>query len=221
MKKFSHTTIFETALDELAEIQEAITLLISKSENNPDYFEIRAEQKQSIGIKQTRDMINWLQLKPYQSENKLAIIKEAEKLTIEAQNSLLKTLEEPPANSYIFLITKNHRSLLQTIISRARLIRLGSQATEADGVEAEIEILQAPIHEQIKWIEEKTKIKNPIERKNALHVFLSEVHGQVLEQEDRSKKLANLKLIETTLEGLKRNINQKLLLENLLFNFQK
>ncbi|MBU1326720.1 hypothetical protein KKB64_01470 [Patescibacteria group bacterium] len=82
----------------------------------------------SIGIAQVRTLERRLVLKPYLSSSTAAIIHDAHSLTIEAQQALLKTLEEPPTHSLIFLETDNTSSLLPTIISRCQLKHLAVHA---------------------------------------------------------------------------------------------
>ncbi|MBL7158901.1 hypothetical protein ISS85_00285 [Candidatus Microgenomates bacterium] len=78
----------------------------------------------SIGIDKVRDLEKWASRKPHSSQYKKAIIHEAEKLTYSAQNALLKILEEPPANTLIVLTAPQETSLLSTIISRCKIIKL-------------------------------------------------------------------------------------------------
>lgn len=83
---------------------------------------------QSIGIEVIKRMQNKLFLKPIKSENKLVIIEDAQLLTTEAQNALLKVLEEPPAHTLIMLATETKEALLPTIISRCQIIHLEETA---------------------------------------------------------------------------------------------
>lgn len=82
----------------------------------------------SIGIAQVRTLEQRLLLKPYHSSSTAAIIHDAHSLTVEAQQALLKTLEEPPIHSLIFLETDNPSLLLPTIISRCQLKHLAVHA---------------------------------------------------------------------------------------------
>ena len=79
---------------------------------------------QSIGIEDIKIMQEKLFLKPIRSANKLLVIEDAQLLTPEAQNALLKVLEEPPAHTIIILGTESSSALLPTIISRCQLIVL-------------------------------------------------------------------------------------------------
>lgn len=85
------------------------------------------ESPTSLGIDQVRNLKNQLALKPYNSPVKLALIPTAEKLTIEAQNALLKTLEEPPENTFLLLCAPNVQNLLPTVVSRCQVVELPPQ----------------------------------------------------------------------------------------------
>ena len=85
--------------------------------NNPD-LTIIDEQNNSIKTEQIKTLVNNIFEKPVQSKSKVFIINNSENMTKEAQNSLLKTLEEPPNYAIIILITKNENLLLNTIKSR-------------------------------------------------------------------------------------------------------
>lgn len=89
------------------------------SNNHPDIRWITHEKPSTIAIDEVREQINNdILIKPYSSKYKIYIVDEAEKLTIQAQNALLKTIEEPPAYGIIMLLTNNKDSFLQTILSR-------------------------------------------------------------------------------------------------------
>ena len=89
--------------------------------NSPDYIEITPGGN-SIKIAQIRKLQSDILVKPYKSY-KIYVIDEAQKMTVEAQNALLKTLEEPPKYAIIILITNNKESLLDTIKSRCEIIK--------------------------------------------------------------------------------------------------
>ena len=91
------------------------------SDNNPDFLYIEPDGN-SIKIDQIREMQKKLQEKPIISKNKVYIINNADKMTTEAQNSLLKTLEEPPEFVTIILIGSNENMFLTTIKSRCMIL---------------------------------------------------------------------------------------------------
>ncbi len=95
------------------------------SHNQPDIIYVNHERPTSIGIDDVREQINGsIQIKPYSSEYKIYIVDEAEKMTTEAQNALLKTIEEPPSYGIIFLLTTNLGKLLPTILSRCVVLHV-------------------------------------------------------------------------------------------------
>lgn len=95
------------------------------SRNHPDIIYVTHEKPNSIGVDEIRDqLVNDIQIKPYNGKYKVYIVAEAEKMTVQAQNALLKTLEEPPAYAVILLLTSNGESLLETFRSRCVLLNL-------------------------------------------------------------------------------------------------
>lgn len=88
-------------------------------DNQPDIIHVTHEKPGSIGVDDIRGQINNdIVIKPYSSKWKIYICNEAEKMTPQAQNALLKTLEEPPAYAVIILLTTTMEALLPTIQSR-------------------------------------------------------------------------------------------------------
>mgnify|MGYP002799013390 CR=1 FL=1 len=95
------------------------------SRNHPDIIYVTHEKPGSIGVDEIRSqLVNDVQIKPYSGKYKVYIVAEAEKMTAQAQNALLKTLEEPPAYAVILLLTTNGEMLLDTVRSRCVLLNL-------------------------------------------------------------------------------------------------
>ena len=92
--------------------------------NQPDIIKVTHEKPNTIGVEDIRKINNSVVIKPYSSPWKVYIINEAEKMTVQAQNALLKTLEEPPSYAVIILLTTNVDALLQTIQSRCILLTM-------------------------------------------------------------------------------------------------
>lgn len=91
----------------------------SDSGNQPDIIWVKHEKPGSIGVDDVRDqLVGDIMIKPYSSRYKIYIVDEAEKLTVQAQNALLKTIEEPPAYGIIIFLTTNADMFLPTIVSR-------------------------------------------------------------------------------------------------------
>lgn len=94
------------------------------SNNQPDIKWVTYE-KTGIGVDEIREQVNNdIVIKPYSSRRKIYIIPDAEKMTVQAQNALLKTIEEPPAYAVIILLTANADILLTTILSRCVLLNI-------------------------------------------------------------------------------------------------
>ena len=83
------------------------------------------EKPNRIGVDDVRgQIVNDVYTKPYSSKWKIYIINDAEKMTVQAQNALLKTLEEPPQYVVIILLTSNASMILPTIISRSVVLNM-------------------------------------------------------------------------------------------------
>ncbi len=108
--------------------------------------------KRDISIDQLREMQRTLSLRPYEAPRKACIIEPAERMSVNAANSLLKTLEEPPGDALIILLTENAGLLLPTIRSRCQLIRFAPLSPEhiltlleQSGMDADTASLIAPM----------------------------------------------------------------------------
>lgn len=92
-----------------------------QSGNHPDVsFLTNADNKVTIGIDEVREAITEVQTCSYEGGYRFLIVDEAQRLTEEAQNGLLKTLEEPPASLVIILVAQWGGYLLPTVVSRCR-----------------------------------------------------------------------------------------------------
>ncbi len=89
-----------------------------ESKNQPD-FKVVLREKSSLGVKEIREQVTSdAQIKPYSSAYKVYLIDEAEKMTEEAQNALLKTIEEPPEYAVFLILAARQEQLLPTVLSR-------------------------------------------------------------------------------------------------------
>jgi len=96
-----------------------------------DLVEWRSEKnKSTIGVNSIRTLIEEINKKPYEGDKKVIIIYCADKLTTQAQNALLKTIEEPPKNVTILLLCENIEVILETIKSRCQIHKLKSLNTD-------------------------------------------------------------------------------------------
>lgn len=96
-----------------------------RSGNQPDVIFITHEKPGTIGVDDIRGQVNNdVVIKPYSAPKKIYIINEGEKMTVQAQNALLKTLEEPPEYAVILILTTNMETLLPTILSRCVVLNM-------------------------------------------------------------------------------------------------
>lgn len=95
-----------------------------ESGNNPDVFYVKATKTISISVDDIREQIvNEVKIKPYSYKRKIFIIDKADTMTSQAQNALLKTLEEPPKYVIIILIAENTENFLPTVLSRCVMMK--------------------------------------------------------------------------------------------------
>ncbi len=205
--------------------------------DNPPVDILIIKPNGSIGIDQTRNLKRFLSQRPYQAKMKIVLIFEAEKLTLPAQNSLLKTLEEPPGHSLIILLASQSESLLSTIISRAKITRLPAKS--------KIRLSKEEINQLIKTLDDllilgvgerlklsfslaKNKDQTLVLTENFLFLwryFLLIKTGVEKEKVSLVKKL-NLEQIEKAIKNTEQvrkmlvaNVNFHLAIENLLLSY--
>ena len=192
--------------------------------NNPDVLEVKLlEKKRSIGIEQTRASVKFINEKPYNHKNKVAIIYEAQKLTIPAQNSLLKTLEEHSDYASIIIESQSQKDLLSTIVSRCQRIDVSKSnavtTTETLNEEDETfhEIKLKGYGERLVWAEEFSKEDRDYITQT-LQLWIEEGSISAINS-GSSYSLSDIDLIDKVKKDMeKTNINARLSLEYLVLN---
>lgn len=97
----------------------------AESGNHPDIIRVTHEKLNSISVDDIRTQVNnTVDIKPYQGPYKVYIIPQADMMTPQAQNAILKTIEEPPSYAVFLLLTENAETLLPTINSRCVMLKL-------------------------------------------------------------------------------------------------
>ena len=103
------------------------------SQNHPDIIMVTHEKQNVITVNEIREqLVNTVDIKPYESRYKVYIIDEVEKMNAQSQNAILKTIEEPPPYAVMLLLANNPDSLLSTILSRC--VRLNLKAVPSEDV---------------------------------------------------------------------------------------
>ena len=158
----------------------------------------------SFGVDDVRNIINEVNKKPYEGDKKVLILYRCDKLTTQAQNALLKTIEEPPRGVYLILLSDSLEAILDTIKSRCQIYKLTPLTKE----------------EILSYIEEKYIDLNSENKKSAL-AYSAGIPGKI----DRfigDEKLKNLRDICINLfeDILKREHDLVLKYEELLKNLK-
>jgi hypothetical protein len=188
---------------------------------NPDIRIVEIpNDKKSIGIGDIRDSTKYLDEKPFSAKSKVLVVNDANTLTREAQNALLKTLEEPPSYATILLLTKTLSDLLDTVVSRCKKIQLvadivGSGAPEENSY---ARILSMSGGDRLDWAGEYSKQ----EREDVIELlekWVAESRQMMLDSPSESG-LENLKFLCSTIKELENtNAGLRLILEALVINF--
>ncbi len=195
---------------------------IKDLEDKPDIFVINLlEGERSIGISQTREGINFLREKPFSYEKKFLVVLNAEKMTTQAQNSLLKTLEEPPKHALIILSTRIRDQLIATVVSRCKNINVKS---EDDGINEDFvsleKILKMSLGERIDVCSEISKEEKE-DVINMLENWLIEGRKNLLKKPENVTITTNLnRIIEIKRDLENSNVNVKLSLEALVLSLK-
>ena len=209
------------AKDRLKKIDELVSQL---DENllktaHPDKIIVLAQnKKKSIGISQIRSLISFMSLKPYSSKYKVAIISPAEKMTPQAQNALLKILEEPPFYAVLVLSSKSEQSLLPTLISRCRKIKPDTKKDDFFEGHEEIVTFKTILSYNVG---EKLKLAEILAKKEGgflinLLVYWIQEERYAMTHNHKFDKHKNIELILSLLKDLENtNVNKRLALENL------
>jgi DNA polymerase-3 subunit delta' len=187
-------------------------------ENNPDLISIRVGDldKVSIGITDIKDKLKEFQYKKIKHPVKILLIYDADRLTKEAQNALLKTLEEPSSDNHIFLICYDTNKLLSTIKSRCELIDLKDSNLDMDTTN----FLNSSLFENFNYIKEILSIKDNKEKKGRVETLFRNIANE-------SKKLSTDKrykieeLIVDYSIYFASEVNLRLVLENFIIKINQ
>jgi len=127
-KKFAKMVL---CLDNKADVCSSCkSCIMFDNENHPDYYELNKGIEDAIKIDEIREMQTKIYEKPIISSKKVYVINNAENMTVEAQNCLLKTIEEPPEFVTIILVSGNENTILTTIKSRCTRVSFTEEDKE-------------------------------------------------------------------------------------------
>ena len=124
-RAFAAALLCENPLDGAAcGVCESCRLLAADA--HPDYIRLQlTEDKKTIGVEQVREvLIKEASIRPFTAKRKVFVVEHAEAMTVQAQNALLKVLEEPPAYAVFILLAESKEKLLDTVLSRTLKLQL-------------------------------------------------------------------------------------------------
>ena len=222
-KRISHAYLFEGS-EHLGKKTVALWFAKLLGCESPDITEITIrEDKKEISIEQIRELRRYLSLSPHSSPYKIAIIDSAEKMTDEAANALLKTLEEPRGNAILILISSVPSSLPETILSRCENIKFRGGSLDKisnDFIKKEhLDVLQGSINDIFRYLEKIPKEGS--EALNLLNSWLFWFRDLLIKDERTKYSQEQLVKIIREIQRVKdlisnTNTNQRLALENLV-----
>ena len=98
------------------------------SGSHPDIITVTHEKPDTLSVGEIRSrLVDDIGIRPYRSARKIYLVPDAEKMNPQAQNAMLKTLEEPPAYGMIILLADNRNRFLPTVLSRLVVLRCGEE----------------------------------------------------------------------------------------------
>lgn len=188
-----------------------------KADKNPDILSLKPEKnKKSIGIDQVRRATKFLAQRPYQSENKVVIVRDAHLLSMQAQNAFLKTLEEPPQYATIVLEAPSKGGLLDTVLSRCRQLRVKPDKKDKENTLSWKKIRRLSAGHKMELAEKLSKKDTRNLVKILDHWISSERESLKNNQTAKPQNLKTLNRVRNDLTST--NVNAQLALEFLLLH---
>ena len=195
---------------------------IDELEMNPDIHNLENIEKNSIGIEEVKGLQKEMMYKPFQEKIQVAIIHNSEKLTHEAQNSLLKSLEESGEQTIYILHADNEKNLLPTIRSRSRIIY--TQHAQEDTPDTLSDVSEMDIFSQFSQIETFS------ESRKTSHEFINAIENNIKKKFETNikngnidgsrKNLEALKVVQFSREKIEGNCNRRLTLESMVVQLE-
>lgn len=182
--------------------------------NHPDLLYLKKGTK--LGINEAKKIKEHFSLKPYAAEGRIVVLEDASEMTLEAQNALLKTIEELPPEAIFIFGTTSDANLLPTIISRCQIVKLNfaTKQGEKSGLfkyEQDLQqLLGSDIPSRFQYIE---KLQ---EKEEFLHYMVHYFREQLHHSESRQTLKGFLEKLLRSEEWAKQNVNIRAILEYLM-----
>jgi len=199
-------------------------IVVKKILNNPDFHILNGTDINSIGIDEIKDLQEEMRYKPFQEKVQIALILDSKKLTTQAQNAFLKTLEDGSDQTVYILVVQNEKELLPTIISRSKKL-YSKEKLKKKSIEEKFDMCFQN-DDLIYCFSEFEKIaKDKIDTLEYLDRYLDSLQDELrngikkgVSVEDITEKIS---LVNITKGRVNANGNRRLLLENLYLQIQE
>lgn len=186
----------------------------SDYQKHPDLLYFTADSK--LGIEQARKIKKHFALKPYSAKGRMVVLEDASALTIDAQNTLLKTLEELPTEAILILGASSDVNFLPTVLSRCQVIRLKETDYNLNGDDYSKDLermISSSIEERFEYVE---KLKN---KEGLLHFMAQYFRQQLYTPTLSLTRLDAKNFLQELLQAEKwanQNVNIRAILEYLM-----
>ena len=177
----------------------------------------------AMGIAEVRNIQKKIILRPFRGKAKAVVLEVYEGITVEAQNALLKVLEEPPANTIIIISVSKKELLLPTVLSRCKIITL-KDSNLTLSYDENTQYLNILVSLSESGISYKLKLAQDISRNKEeaiawLEKMTITLRKKLIENHNDQHCLNFLKNLQNTYKNLKStNVSQRIALENLFLN---
>ncbi len=230
MPSNSNMSLLLHCSDETTHVTQVTALLAKKYQlsehdllKNPDLHwmnpDTDPEEFGAMSIEQVRDMGGEVVMRPYQgvgeAKQAIFVICKIELASNPAQNALLKSLEEPPTHVQFVLTSSQPQRVLPTILSRCQLIEIGGKIAQKETSH----LLKFKDASYTDLMEIASKFKDKNEASDFLKELLLELH-QTNMQTPSQQKVKLLQQTTLSMDYLNKNVNTRLVIEHLLFQFK-
>ncbi len=210
-------------------------LLVSKNQNKQieylDQFKNKEAVKdisiqrvipeKSFSIEDVRNIKKTIFLKAFSGDKKVLIIHDFDSASIDAQNAMLKILEEPPLDTQIFLLAQTD-NLLPTVLSRCKVVKLEETKQKIDeNIFLEFQnLIQANISEKFYFAQEKSKDKKELLKwiEDSAKIISEKIKEEENQIKIQNYYLSLKKLNEAHYQLIKTNVQPRFIMENLLLS---
>lgn len=205
---FPSTIIIGSDSDLVASTLENLTTDLGHklTPNNPDILNVT-----DYSIESVKQIANFLSKKPYSHQTKIVIINAVHTLQTEAQNALLKILEEPGADNYFILSTSTPGRLVPTILSRCHQIQLSNSSSVAKPTLTFPSDIKSALLQSEKFVSDKGTLSENLQQE------LSAYHRLLIEKPSKANQLIIQKIIKA-LNMLNANVDPKSVLDYLFLS---